>query len=165
MIGVERHARTDGGNCRCLCRQHDFVGVTLGGAETAINREGAADVGRISRQFATGVDQHQRTIRQGLVVFDVVQHAGVGATRNDGQEGVPAAALTTEFMADFGLQGVFGQAGAAGAHGAGMGGRGDRGGTAHQGDFMRILDEAPAIEQRTQVVDLRRSLLSGTALA
>ena len=69
-----------------------------------------------------------------------------------------------EFVREFGFEFVFGLSGPAMAHGARVAGRGDVGGAAHEIDFVRVLDEAHAVERLAQIADLVRRVPAGPGL-
>jgi hypothetical protein len=99
VIVGERGARVYRGNGRLLRRQDDLVDLALLGVEASVDRKGARDVGGVAGDLAAGVDQDQRSSRQQLVVFDVVQDAGVGTTGDDGRVGVAVGAAAAELVA------------------------------------------------------------------
>ena len=152
---------SDGGS---LGGEDDLVNVLLRWREATIDRKSAGDVGSVALHFAAGVDQHQRVIVQGLVVLDVMQHAGVGAAGDDGRVGVAVGAAFAKFVGQFGFQLVFGHARAAGVHGAGVPGAGDVGGALHGGQFGVVLEQAHGIEFGAQIMDRARRPLAGAGL-
>ena len=164
MTFHEMAAGRRGGKGGVLGGEDDFVHILLGCVEAAIDREGPGDVGGVAFNFAAGIDQYQRVVVEQLVVFDVMQHAGVGAAGDDGRVGVRVGAALPEFVSQFGFQLVLGHAGAAGAHGAGVAGAGDVGRALLDAGFGGVLDQAHAVKLGAQVVNGARCAFAGPGL-
>src|SRR5574343_863766 len=160
----EMAAGGGGGDGGGLGGEDDFVNVLLRRVEAAIDRAGAGDVGGVAFDLAAGVDQDQGVVVEQLVVLDVVQHAGVGATGDDGRVGVGVGAAFAEFVGQLGFQFVLGQAGTTGAHGAGVAGAGDVGRALLDVGFGGVLDQAHGVEFSAQVIDGARRPLAGPGL-
>src|SRR5690606_37037143 len=111
--------------------EHDLIHVALRAGEAAIDREGPGDVGGVAVELAARVDQQQVAVVEALIVFDVVQHAGVGAAGDDAGVGGRLAAGGAEGVQQFGFDLEFVAARAGGAHGAAVGVGGDLRGAAH----------------------------------
>ncbi len=97
---------------RVLGGQHELVQRALLGAEAAVGRKGARDVGGVAGIFAAGVDQAQLAglepgIAGGGVTGRIVEHAGVRAGGDDRRIGRSARAVAAEFVQQFGLDLVF----------------------------------------------------------
>jgi hypothetical protein len=90
-----------------LRREHCLVEGSAGAREAAAHRVGASDVGSVALEFAARVDQHQLLIAQLLVVGDVVEHGGVGASAHDRRVGGAARAPTPKGVLDNRLELVF----------------------------------------------------------
>ena len=131
--------------------EHDLIHVALRAGEAAIDREGPGDVGGVAVELAARVDQQQVAVIEALIVFDVVQHAGVGAAGDDAGVGGRLAAGGAEGVQQLGFDLEFVAARAGGAHGAAMGVGGDLRGAAHGGEFRSVLDEAHLVELGAQV--------------
>ena len=85
----------DGGHLR---GQHQFVQVTLRPREAAIGGEGAGDVGGVSIELATRVNQHQLAVADCARIRAVMQHTGVSARGNDGAIRRALRAMAAELM-------------------------------------------------------------------
>ena len=138
--------------------QHHLVQVFLGSAELTVGRKGAGDVGGITIEFATRVNQHQLTIADGRYIRAVMQHTGVGACSDDGGVGGKLRAVHAEFVQQLSLQVVLAniktrsQHAGAGLHGPYMGVGADAGGVAHGVLLVSVFDQAHFVEQGAKVL-------------
>ena len=163
MRVVEAGAGPGGGHGRFLAGQHQVVERALRAGEAAIGREGAGDVAGVAVELAAGVDQHQLARAHRGGVGAVVQHAGIGAGRDDGVVRHGLRALAAEFVQQLGVEVVFAHvlAGAqhAGAalHGADVGLSTDGGSAAHHVLLVGILHQPHLVQQRAEVALLARA--------
>ena len=99
--GCARAAGREGG---LLGGQHNLVDRAAGAAVLAADGIGAGDVRRVAAELGAGVDEDQLSLGQGLVVGDVVENRGVGATPHDGAVGGAAGAPAAKGVAEGGLE-------------------------------------------------------------
>ena len=125
------HARPGVGNCSQLSGQREVIEIALGCAEATADGKGARDVRGVAADFTTGVDEHQITVAQPLVVGGVMQYAGVGTPGDDSRVGGRVSASLQKGVLQFSIQLVFVMPWAAGAHGAAVGVDGDVGSALH----------------------------------
>ncbi len=148
--GLFRHCGGDRGGLR---GQHDLVHILLRGAEFAVDREGARDVGGVAVQLAARVDQQQIAVLEFGVVSHIVQHAGICAARDDGGVRGMARAVAAEFMQQLGFDLILELIGTGELHRALVRARGYRCGAAHDVQFVFIFEQAHLIEQRAHVAN------------
>ncbi|MNU88153.1 hypothetical protein D3C71_779570 [compost metagenome] len=154
---VEAVAGLGGGGRGVLAGQHQVVQRALRAAELAVGREGAGDVAGVAVEFATGVDQHQLALAHGRGVGAVVQHAGVGAGRDDGAVGRVLRAAQAELVQQLGIEVVLAHVLALAQHArrqlhrADVGAGADLRGAAHDVLLVRVLHEAHLVERAAQV--------------
>ena len=157
MRVVETVAGLCRGHGRVLACQHQVVQRALRPGEFSIGREGARDVAGVAVELAAGVDQHQVAIAHGRGIGAVVQHAGVGAGRDDGAVGRVLRTTHAEFVQQLGVEMelahvlAFAQHAGTDLHRADVGAGADLRGTSHHVLFVRILDQPHFIERPAQV--------------
>ncbi len=66
--------------------------------------KGARDVAGVAVELAAGVDQHQLAVAHRRRIGAVMQHAGVGAGRDDGTVGRVLRAAEAELMQQLGVE-------------------------------------------------------------
>ena len=116
--------------------EHDLVELALRRAEAAVHGERARDVGRVHVELAARVDEHEVAVDELRVVRAVVQHAGVGAGRDDRRVRA-VGAVAAELVQELGLELVFHHAGPARAHRAAVGSDRDASRLAHDAGSRR----------------------------
>jgi hypothetical protein len=67
--------------------ENNLVDGSLLGRETAADRQGASNIGRVVVQFATRIYQDEVAILESFAVPYIVQRAGVGTSADDGAVG------------------------------------------------------------------------------
>ena len=157
MQRIPWRTRPGQGNGRGLRPFDQVIQLTLLGRETAIDREGAGDVGGIATVFGTGIDQDQLAIGGNRIVGHIVQHTGIAAGADNRAIRRPAV-IGAEHPLDLRLQHILGHARTDHCHRRTMGLHTEPGGVAHQRNF-RIAFEQPLLMQQAAQFDqlMRRS--------
>ena len=96
-----RVSRLNAADRRLLRRQHEGVQRTLLTTETAADGECPRDVAVVViGQRATGINEQQISVLENGTVVDVVQHACILTTSNDGAVGRSTSSLLKEMLFD-----------------------------------------------------------------
>ncbi len=153
MPGIPRVSGVDLLDAGQLRRQHQLVKRFLFTGEATVYREGPGDVGGVTLQFRTGVDQQQIPVPQLGIVLGVMQNAAVGAATDDGRVR-GAAPILPKYILQLGFHLKLRSAGPRTAHRPTMGFGRYGAGPAHDLQLRRTLDQPHLVQQMVEADEL-----------